>query len=185
MRAALTSALLLAALGTAHAAPAADPSGTWLTEDGRAKIRVDRCGPGAAQVCGKVVWLKVPNTDAGAPRTDIKNPDPKKRTRPVIGLQIMDGLKPDEAKFSGEIYNAEEGKIYQVSLERESAGELSVSGCLLKVLCGSQTWTRVPDVNQQAAVAEPAKPAAKSDPAKPAPAKAAAPKAAPAAEADE
>lgn len=151
MRVALTAALLLSGIGAAAAAPAQDPSGTWLTEDGRAKIRLDRCGPGAANVCGKVVWLKVATTEAGTPRTDIKNPDPKKRTRPVLGLPLIEGLKPDDDKFSGEIYNVEEGKIYQVSLARESGTELSVSGCLLKVLCGSQTWTRVPDVNQQAA----------------------------------
>lgn len=151
MRVALTAALLLSGLGAAQAVPAQDPSGTWLTGDGRAKIRIDRCGPGAAQVCGKVVWLKVATTETGAPRTDIKNPDPKKRTRPVLGLPLLEGLKPDDAKFSGDIYNIEEGKIYQVSLERESSSELSVSGCLLRVLCGSQTWTRVPDVNQQAA----------------------------------
>jgi len=159
MRIALASTLLLAGLGTAAAAPAQDPSGTWLTGDGRAKIRIDRCGPGATHVCGKVVWLKVPNTDEGAPRTDIKNPDPKKRTRPVIGLPLIEGLKPDEEKFSGSIYNVDEGKTYQVSLERESETELAVSGCLLKILCGSQTWTRVPDVNQQAAIVagEPAK----------------------------
>ena len=73
-------------------------------------------------------------------------------------LPLIEGLQPDEAKFSGSIYNIEEGKVYQVSLERENASELSVSGCLLKVLCGSQTWTRVPDVNQHAAnaTAEPA-----------------------------
>ena len=151
MRVALTAALLLSGLGAAQAVPVQDPSGTWLTGDGRAKIRIDRCGPGAAQVCGKVVWLKVATTETGAPRTDIKNPDPKKRTRPVLGLPLLEGLRPDDAKFSGDIYNIEEGKIYQVSLERESSSELSVSGCLLKVLCGSQTWTRVPDVNQQAA----------------------------------
>lgn len=150
MRIALTAALLVTGLSAAAAEPAKDPSGTWLTGDGRAKIRIDRCGPGQNLVCGKVVWLKVPTTDNGAPRTDVRNPDPKKRARPVIGLQLIDGLKPDEEKFSGDIYNIEEGKTYAVSLERESASELSVSGCLLKVLCGSQTWTKVPDVNQQA-----------------------------------
>jgi hypothetical protein len=92
----------------------------------------------------------------------------------VLGLTLLDNLKPEEAKFSGEIYNADEGKMYQVSLERESGSELSVSGCLLKVLCGSQTWTRVPDVNQQAAAQpEPAPKvapkAAKASPAKAAP----------------
>jgi uncharacterized protein (DUF2147 family) len=151
MRLALSAALLLTGLSAAAADTAKDPSGTWLTGDGRAKIRIDRCGPGQKLVCGKVVWLKVPTFENGAPRTDLKNPDPKKRTRPVIGLQLIDGLKPDDEKYTGELYNIEEGKIYTVSLERESEAELSVSGCMLKVLCGSQTWTRVPDVNQQAA----------------------------------
>ncbi|MCJ2133600.1 DUF2147 domain-containing protein [Methylobacterium sp. J-026] len=151
MRLAFSAALLLAGLSAAAADTAKDPSGTWLTGDGRAKIRIDRCGPGQTLVCGKVVWLKTPTTEAGAPRTDLKNPDPKKRSRPVIGLQLIDGLKPDDEKFTGELYNVEEGKIYTVSLERESAAELSVSGCMLRILCGSQTWTRVPDVNQQAA----------------------------------
>ncbi len=156
MRIVLRTALVFAALGVASTASAApkDPSGTWLTEDGRAKIRLDRCGAASANVCGKVVWLKAPTTDEGAPRTDVKNPDPKKRARPVIGLPLIEGLKPDEDKFSGEIYNIEQGKTYAVSLERESASELNISGCLLKILCGSQTWTRVPDVNQQAATTQ-------------------------------
>ncbi len=150
LRLALSPAYLLAGLAAAQAETPKDPSGTWLTGDGRAKIQIDRCGSNQHYVCGKVVWLKVPTTDAGAPRTDVKNPDPKKRARPVIGLQLIDSLKPDEGKFSGQIYNVEEGKTYDVSMERESESELSVSGCLLKILCGSQTWTRVPAVNQQA-----------------------------------
>jgi uncharacterized protein (DUF2147 family) len=119
----------------------------------------------------------VSTNEDGTPRTDVKNPDPRKRARPLVGLTLLDNLKPEEEKFSGEIYNADEGKMYQVSLARESGSELSVSGCLLKILCGSQTWTRVPDVNQQAsAQAEPA-PALKAapKPAKAAPAKVAAP----------
>ena len=84
-------------------------------------------------------------------------------------LAEFERLKPEDAGFAGEIYNADEGKIYQVSLERESDAELNVQGCMLKVLCGSQTWTRVPDVNQQAAAAPveaPAKKTAKAAPAK-------------------
>ncbi|WP_232627858.1 DUF2147 domain-containing protein [Methylobacterium sp. Leaf118] len=172
MRLILASAALLVS-SSAFAAPK-DPTGTWLTGDGRAKIRVERCGPGGTNACGKVVWLKSPTTEAGAARTDVKNPDPKKRARPIIGMTLLDNLKPDDASFAGEIYNADEGKIYQVNLERESEGELNVQGCMLKVLCGSQTWTRVPDVNQQAAIQpEAAKPVPKPA-AKPAAAKAAA-----------
>lgn len=170
--AALLASNLLAA-SAASAAPK-DLSGTWLTGDGRAKIRIDRCGPNGGNACGKVVWLKAPVDEAGAPRTDVKNPDPKKRARPIIGLSLLDNLKPEDDGFAGEIYNADEGKIYQVSLARESEGELNVQGCMLKVLCGSQTWTRVPDVNQQAAIQpEAPKPVAKPA-AKPAAAKAAA-----------
>lgn len=150
LRLALSPAFLLAGLAVVQAETPKDPSGTWLTGDGRAKIQIDRCGANQHLVCGKVVWLKVPTTDTGAPRTDIKNPDPKKRARPVLGLQLIEGLRPDDGKFSGQIYNVEEGKTYDVSMERESETELSVSGCLMKILCGSQTWTRVPGANQQA-----------------------------------
>ncbi len=104
MRLALSAALLLTGLSAAAADTGKDPSGTWLTGDGRAKIRIDRCGAGQKLVCGKVVWLKTPTFDNGAPRTDLKNPDPKKRARPVIGLQLIEGLKPDDAKFTGELY---------------------------------------------------------------------------------
>ncbi|GJD48087.1 hypothetical protein OPKNFCMD_0803 [Methylobacterium crusticola] len=158
---ALAAGLLVA--GAAAAAPAKDPSGTWLTEDGRAKIKIEKCGPGGAQACGTVVWLKSPLNEQGQPRTDAKNPDPKKRARPMIGLQLMEGLKPEDGGFKGQIYNADEGKSYDVSIARESASELSISGCLLKILCGSQTWSKAPD---EFAQATPAKPAAK--PAKPA-----------------
>ncbi|SFL75584.1 DUF2147 domain-containing protein [Methylorubrum salsuginis] len=167
----LASAALM--VSTAVEAAPKDLSGTWLTGDGRAKIRIDRCGPGGSNACGKVVWLKSPTDDSGVPRTDVKNPDPKKRVRPIIGLTLLDNLKPDDSAFAGEIYNADEGKIYQVSLARESEAELNVQGCMLKVLCGSQTWTRVPDVNQQAAIQSEAKPAPKAA-SKPAAAKAAA-----------
>ncbi|AWI88812.1 DUF2147 domain-containing protein [Methylobacterium sp. DM1] len=173
MRIALGLAALLAS-SSAFAAPK-DLSGTWLTGDGRAKIRIDRCGPAGSNACGKVVWLKSPADDAGAPRTDVKNPDPKKRVRPIIGLTLLDNLKPEDASFAGEIYNADEGKIYQVSLERESDAELNVQGCMLKVLCGSQTWTRVPDVNQQAAAAPVEVPTKSAKAAKPAPKAPAAP----------
>lgn len=173
MRIALGLAALLAS-SSAFATPK-DLSGTWLTGDGRAKIRIDRCGPAGSNACGKVVWLKSPADDAGAPRTDVKNPDPKKRVRPIIGLTLLDNLKPEDAGFAGEIYNADEGKIYQVSLERESDAELNVQGCMLKVLCGSQTWTRVPDVNQQAAAAPVEVPTKSAKAAKPAPKAPAAP----------
>ena len=169
MRIALSLTALLIS-SAAFAAPK-DLTGTWLTGDGRAKIRIDRCGPAGGNACGKVVWLKSPSDESGTPRTDVKNPDPKKRARPIMGLTLLDNLKPDDGSVAGELYNADEGKVYQVSLERESEAELNVQGCMLKVLCGSQTWTRVPDVNQQAAAAPVELPIKPKAAAKPAPTK--------------
>ncbi|WP_375408728.1 DUF2147 domain-containing protein [uncultured Methylobacterium sp.] len=141
------AALALAMLpGTVLGAPA-DPTGTWLTEDGRARIRVEKCGPQEKNVCGYVVWLKVPLNDKGQPRLDFKNPDAKKQTRPSLGHQLIMGLKPNaDQRFEGKIYNSEEGKSYDVTIWSEQPTELSIRGCMLAILCGSQTWTRVSDV---------------------------------------
>ncbi|KAB1070550.1 DUF2147 domain-containing protein [Methylobacterium planeticum] len=139
--------IALAALtGLAQAAAPADPSGTWLTEDGRARIRIEKCGPQEKSVCGFVVWLKVPLNDKGQPRVDFKNPDPKKQARPSLGHQLIMGLKPNaDARYEGKIYNADEGKFYDVTIWTEQPTELSIRGCMLAILCGSQTWSRVTD----------------------------------------
>ncbi|GJE05661.1 hypothetical protein AOPFMNJM_0965 [Methylobacterium jeotgali] len=128
------------------AAPAGDPTGTWLTEDGRARIRTEKCGPSEKNLCGYAVWLKVPLNEEGKPRVDKFNPDPKKQTRPSLGHQIILGLKLNgDGKYEGKIYNADNGKSYDVTVWSEQPTELSVRGCMLAVLCGSQTWTRVTD----------------------------------------
>lgn len=137
----------LALASPASAATAVDPSGTWLTEDGRARIRVEKCGPQERNVCGYVVWLKVPLNDKGQPRVDFKNPDAKKQTRPSLGHQLIMGLKPNaDSRYEGKIYNSEEGKFYDVTIWTEQPSELSIRGCMLAILCGSQAWKRVNDV---------------------------------------
>ena len=128
----------------ARAQASLDVAGTWLTEDGRAKIRTEHCGE---KLCGYVVWMKQPLNEKGEPRTDLKNPDPAKRNRPSLGLELMNGLKAeDETHYSGQIYNAEDGKMYDVTVSMEKAEELNIHGCLLRFLCGSQSWERVADI---------------------------------------
>lgn len=143
-------ALGLGLLGAqAQAQTPKDPSGIWLTEDSRARIRVEKCGPGNAQVCGYVVWIKDPLTEQGQPRLDIKNPDMAKRSRSALGLQILLGLQPDkDGRYAGQVYNADEGKNYDVSVWLEQPNEFRIRGCLMGFLCGSQAWKRVTDVAQ-------------------------------------
>lgn len=123
-------------------AAAADPTGTWLTEDGRARVRTEPCGLDPARLCGYVVWRN-PKDDKAQGSLDKANPDPRRQARPLLGHQMILGLKPEDGRYAGTIYNGDNGKSYAVSIWSETPGELSVRGCLLAVLCGTQTWTRV------------------------------------------
>ena len=128
-------------------AQAADPTGTWLTEDRRARVRTEFCGPGNSHLCGYIVWGSKPLDESGKPRRDQDNPDPRKQGRPLLGHQMILGLKPNaEGRHEGRIYNGDNGKSYDVTIWSETPSELSVKGCMLAVLCGTQTWTRVTDV---------------------------------------
>lgn len=146
----LLTASLLGALGLAGLAQAAAPNdaaGTWLTEDGRARVRTERCGPQSTNLCGYVVWGSKPLDDRGQPRVDGANPDPQKRTRLQLGHQLILGLKPNaEGHYEGKIYNADNGKSYDVQIWVDDPAALHVKGCMLAIFCGSQTWKRVTDV---------------------------------------
>jgi uncharacterized protein (DUF2147 family) len=132
----------VALIGGGAAATLTDPSGTWLTEDGRARVRIERCGSQLEQICGYVVWMKEAADANGQPLRDQNNPDLAKRSRPLLGHQLILGLRPNpEGHFDGQIYNAENGKSYEISISR-GATDLQVKGCMLSVFCASQTWTQ-------------------------------------------
>jgi uncharacterized protein (DUF2147 family) len=122
---------------------AADPNGTWLTEGGSATVRMASCG---AELCGTIIALKEPNDPAtGRPKTDKHNPDASKRDRPVVGVQIVFGMKPSGTtdKWNGQVYNAEDGKTYTGSITMQGARTLKLEGCVLGgLICKTQTWTK-------------------------------------------
>lgn len=121
----------------ADAAPAA---GTWLSENGGTKVRITECG---GKLCGKVVWLKDPVGADGKPKTDRHNADEAKRSRPLLGVPVVQGMAPTgENKWSGKIYNADDGKTYDAHVTVISNNAMNVQGCVLSILCKSQKWTR-------------------------------------------
>lgn len=127
-------------------AAAAEPTGTWLTEDGRARVRTERCGARDDRLCGYVVWARKSDDGKAKSRLDSENPDLGKRKRLVLGHQMILGLEPNaEHRYEGRIYNADDGKSYDVTIWSESAAALSVRGCMLSYLCQTQTWRRVTD----------------------------------------
>ena len=120
---------------------AADPQGIWLSGDGGTKVHISNCG---GKLCGKVVWLKEPvDSKTGKPKTDALNPDPAKQSRPMIGLQVVEGLTPSGTdRWSGQIYNADDGKTYAANMQLTGDSTAKVEGCVLGILCKGQTWKR-------------------------------------------
>lgn len=117
------------------------PEGMWLSEDGGTKVQIVNC---AGKLCATVVWLDEPtDPETGRPKTDKHNPDPQKRSRPLIGLQVVNGMtQSSQNVWSGRIYNADDGRTYKASLTLNGGGTAKVQGCVLAVLCKSHTWTR-------------------------------------------
>lgn len=131
--------------GQAWAETANDPAGIWLTQAGDAKIRVSRCGTG---LCGTIVWLKVPVDPAtGKPQVDDKNANPSLAKRPIIGINIFNGMKSvANNKWSGTVYNADNGKSYSSDVTVAGPRKLEVRGCVMSILCGGETWTKIGEV---------------------------------------
>jgi uncharacterized protein (DUF2147 family) len=121
-------------------AQVAGVSGVWTTEHGDAKIRIAACGPA---LCGTIVGLAQPVDAEGRAKTDVNNPDPARRARPLVGLTILTGLTPSSGTWRGLIYNADNGKNYDVSVRLLDDRRAAVRGCILGGLfCGGETWTR-------------------------------------------
>jgi uncharacterized protein (DUF2147 family) len=135
---AILAALLAAPTTRAQAGD--EPTGVWLTQAGDAKVRVSKCGGG---ICGVVIWLRDPIDPAtGKPQVDDKNPNPALARRPIIGLPLFSGMHPaGPNKWSGQIYNADNGNSYASNISLAGPDSLKVEGCV-GALCGGETWSR-------------------------------------------
>ena len=136
----LAMATALFAVLPAKAQSGTDATGIWLTQAGDAKVRVSKCGAG---ICGVVVWLRDPIDPAtGKPQVDDKNPNPALAKRPMIGLPLFSGMHPaGPNRWSGHIYNADDGSTYASNVSLSGPDSLKVEGCV-GVLCGGENWTR-------------------------------------------
>jgi uncharacterized protein (DUF2147 family) len=134
----ILAALLAAASAKAQASR--EVTGIWLTQAGDAKIRISKCSGG---ICGVIIWLKDPiNPATGKRQVDDKNPNPALARRPMIGLPLFSGMRAAAPnKWSGQIYNADDGSNYASHIAVSGPDTLRVEGCV-GPLCGGETWTR-------------------------------------------
>ena len=114
---------------------AAEPVGEWLVANGDARIRIEPC---ANALWGVIAWTREPGIDSN-------NPDPAKR-------EPLHGRRADPArheagerrnKWEGEVYNAQNGKMYSANISLVSDDVLKIQGCVLGgIFCGGENWTR-------------------------------------------
>ncbi|MBJ7411020.1 MAG: DUF2147 domain-containing protein [Phenylobacterium sp.] len=152
MRAAITglgvaSALAAMAAGPARAANAGtELDGRWATEGFGSIVEFRPCARAPADRCGRIVWLWAPAPD-GRARVDERNPDPAFRSRPIVGTEIVSGLRESSPRVwtGGRLYNPDDGRTYAGTV-RLKGGLLELKGCALGVVCRKQTWRRPQDV---------------------------------------
>lgn len=133
MRIWVFSAAVMLAATTAFGATSNDVIGPWQTEGNSSLLEIVKCGE---KLCGKVVWLKNPNYvsskdgPVGTPKVDRKNPDPALRNRPILGLQVIEGLTAtgDNRWERGTCYDPESGKSYQCKIRLENPDRLEIRG---------------------------------------------------------
>lgn len=118
--------------------------GIWLTGSKKAKVEIYRCG---GKYCGKIVWLREPTYEDGTAKIDKKNSDEKKRSRPILGMDILTDFEYDEDLEweDGEIYDPENGKTYscEIWMEEKDKSKLNVRGYVGFSLLGrTDIWVR-------------------------------------------
>jgi len=116
------------------------PIGTWLDRDGT-KIRINRCDQ---HLCGFIAQLSPQNDPmTNRPWTDKNNLDPAKRDRPRVGLEILSSMRPKSpGKWSGQLYNVDDGNIYSGNLIELDQSTVRIEGCSLGI-CGGENLRRL------------------------------------------
>jgi hypothetical protein len=57
-------------------------------------------------------------------------------------MPVLLNMQPSSEGWSGEVYNAKNGKIYDASIRLAGPDSLKIEGCVLGFLCGGETWAR-------------------------------------------
>lgn len=116
--------------------------GDWLTTNGRSKVQIYKSDN---KYFGKIIWLKEP-TENGKPKLDKNNPDAKKKSLPLIGLNLLRGFSYDGDNVweDGKIYDPENGKDYSCKMTLVNKSTLEVRGFIGFSLIGRTViWTRI------------------------------------------
>jgi uncharacterized protein (DUF2147 family) len=131
------SALLLSSASAFAAIPIA---GVWQTPEDGGQVEIYECG---AQVCARAHAST--NLKPGEDSKDVHNKNPALRSRSLKGVQVMQDFSGGPKLWQGgSMYRPADGGTYKGRLELIAPDKLKVTGCLVAMLCQSQTWKRLP-----------------------------------------
>jgi uncharacterized protein (DUF2147 family) len=123
-----------------HATDPASPIGFWKGGDGTFEMfETD------GKLSARIVALSELNTAEGKEKTDIYNPDPKKRNHPIIGLVFISGFmkKSDTRWENGTVYDPKSGRTYSCFMELQGPDKIKLRGFLGIALMGrNYFWVR-------------------------------------------
>ena len=120
-------------------------TGFWLHENKDYVIEIVRDGE---VYHGSIVWLADPLDNYDKPLSDLMNKDPEKRSRPVLGLVVLEGFEFDHGAWeSGKIYDHHSGQTYNGKMKIDGDGSLRVTGYygILFFLGKTKVWSKVND----------------------------------------
>ncbi len=101
--------------------------GTWKMGNGKLVVNVAHCD--GDKICVKIANIAKAYRDDGTLRRDDKNPNPALRSRPVVGLEIINNMvSTGPNTWKGRLYNADDGHTYAAYAKLQSNG-LEVKGC--------------------------------------------------------
>jgi uncharacterized protein (DUF2147 family) len=122
-----------------HPAHAGEPvSGRWVTAEKDAVVAVAPCGKA---MCGTIDRFLVAPPQ-GLDQRDVNNPDPKLRTRKLLGMPILTSFIADGDLWRGRIYDPKSGKSYRSIIRRKGPNVLEVKGCI-GPFCQTQLWRKM------------------------------------------
>ncbi len=116
----------------------------WTGPKQEAQIEFFR-NPGDSTFYAKLVWMLYPDLPDGSPALDVKNPDRALRSRPMLGMNLIDTLayNGNGQWFTRRMYVPEEGIYVRAHITLEGDGNLGLRVSKLGVVV-DKTFVKVP-----------------------------------------
>lgn len=103
--------------------------GRWRSPGGNSIIEIAPCGSAR---CGTVAWA-----------SEQAKRDARKSTERLVGTDLLTGLEEKKpGRWQGRLFIPDRNMRATAKLQLQGPDELKVSGCVARVICHTQIWTR-------------------------------------------